>query len=266
MTVTSRRALLPIGVSFAAHAAIATALAVAGRAPEAPLDPAPLAAGETFELPAPDSVAVPLANASPSPEQGATGSQAIADPDAILPAPPPGRGRPAPRPTRAGRPSQGHAEPAKVEASGGPGSTAQYGAVGERSAGDLATAFTRGFPQAASADPAWRTAPLGAAGEADVVLTIDEGGRITSTQVLGSPSPALASGIRRTLALINGRQFVARGRVTRLHLSASVSADAIHDGLHGDVFAIGGSFAAGEGSGFFALAIGRRVDLRVRLR
>ena len=34
----------------------------------------------------------------------------------------------------------------------------------------LATAFTRGFPQAASGDPLWRDAPFGAAGEADVAL------------------------------------------------------------------------------------------------
>jgi hypothetical protein len=138
--------------------------------------------------------------------------------------------------------------------------------VGDRSASDLATAFTRGFPQAASADPAWRSASFGTAGEADVVLTLDESGHIEGTQVLGAPTPALSGGIRRTLALINGRTFVTRGRVTKLHVTAVVSADSVHDGLHGDVFAIGGSFAGGEGSAFFALAIGWRVDLRVRAR
>jgi hypothetical protein len=74
------------------------------------------------------------------------------------------------------------------------------------------------------------------------------------------------SAIRRTLALIKGRTFVAKGKITKLSLAAKVSADAVHDGLHGDVFAIGGSFAGGEGNAFFALAIGRRIDVRVRLR
>jgi hypothetical protein len=68
------------------------------------------------------------------------------------------------------------------------------------------------------------------------------------------------------LALIKGRPFVAKGKVTKLHLVAVVSADSVHDGLHGDVFAIGGSFAGAEGSAFFALAIGRRIDVRVRAK
>jgi hypothetical protein len=98
------------------------------------------------------------------------------------------------------------------------------------------------------------------------VLTLDESGHIEDTQIAGAPSAALSSAIRRTLALIKGRPFVARGKTTRLHLTASVSSDAVHDGLHGDVFAIGGSFAGGDGSAFFALAIGRRIDVHVRLR
>ena len=49
-------------------------------------------------------------------------------------------------------------------------------------------------------------------------------------------------------------------------MSGAISTDAVHDGLHGDVFAIGGSFAGAEGSAFFALAIGRRIDVRVRAK
>jgi hypothetical protein len=141
-----------------------------------------------------------------------------------------------------------------------------FGAVGDRSAGDLARAFTRDFPQAASGDPVWRTAPLGSAGEATVVLTLDDSGHIADVQVLGSPSSPLAQGIRRTMTLIRGRPFTARGKVTKLRLTATVSSDTVHDGLHGDVFAIGGSFNDPEGAAFFALNIGRRVDLRVRLQ
>jgi hypothetical protein len=234
--------------------------------PESKLDPAPQLAGETFELPAPETADVPLPNASPAPQ-----TVAASDPDPSGDAParphPPSRGRSAPRPSHPGRPSGGRAEPGAADGDTGSATAAAlYGAVGERSAADLATAFTRGFPQAASADPLWRAAPLGTAGEVDVVLTLDDDGHIADMQIVGAPGAALSSGIRRTLALIKGRPFVAKGKVTKLHLVANVASDAVHDGLHGDVFAIGNSFAGGEGSAFFALAIGRRIDVRVRVK
>jgi len=149
----------------------------------------------------------------------------------------------------------------KEESTGGSGIV--FGAIGERASVDLATAFTRGFPQAASADPVWATAPYGAAGEATVVLEIDESGALVDSRIEGAPSPALRQGLLRTLALIHARSFTARRLVTRLRVTAHVSPDEVHDGLHGDVFAIGGSFAAAEGRAFFALAIGRRIDLSV---
>ncbi|MEO6419365.1 MAG: hypothetical protein ABIP39_08175, partial [Polyangiaceae bacterium] len=57
--------------------------------------------------------------------------------------------------------------------------------------------------------------------------------------------------------------FTARAAVTVLHVGATVSPDVVHDGLHGDVFAIGGSFEGRQGNAFFALAAGRRIDLVV---
>ena len=259
--------VVTLAVSLGVHVAVAAALLVPSVRPQSPVDPAPQLAGETFELPAPETAEVPLANASPSPESVSAPAPPD-DGDAPARPSPPVRGKRATRPSHPGRPSSGRADPGPAD--GAPQSTgtepALYGAVGERSAADLATAFTRGFPQAASADPVWRSAPLGSAGEANVVLTLDESGHIESTQILGSPSPALASAIRRTLALIKGRPFVAKGKVTKLHLVAAVSADSVHDGLHGDVFAIGGSFSGVEGSAFFALAIGRRIDVRVRAK
>jgi hypothetical protein len=149
-----------------------------------------------------------------------------------------------------------------VSTAGARGGTV-FGAIRERASVDLATAFTRGFPQAASADPVWATAPYGPAGEATVVLEIDASGALVDARVDGTPGPAMRRGLDRTLALIRARTFTARQAVTRLHVSARVSPDEVHDGLHGDVFAIGGSFAAAEGQAFFALAIGRRIDLRV---
>lgn len=260
--------LVTLGVSVAAHVAVAAAFVVPRLLAPLPPDPAPQTAGETFELPAPETVEVPLANAAPSPDTLAEPAPPGEDDGAAEARPsPPARGRRAERPSHAGRPSAGRAEPGAAEPSpGGSGAGELYGAVGERSAADLATAFTRGFPQAASADPAWRSAPLGSAGEAVVALTLDEAGHIQDVNVTGTPSAALASGIRRTVALVKGRPFVAKGKITRLHLAATVGADSVHDGLHGDVFAIGGSFAGGEGNAFFALAIGRRIDVRVRAR
>jgi outer membrane biosynthesis protein TonB len=252
-----------LGVSLVAHGAVALLVLVPRGAmppPPAAADPAPELAGETFELPAPESLDTPLANASPSPDTNAPPAP-VEFPDAPARPKPPERAKAASRPSHQARPSGGHAPPGSTDgAPGASGSTATFGAVGDRSAADLTRAFTRGFPQAASGDPVWRSVPFGAAGEATLVLTLDDAGRITDVQVVGSPSPALAQGIKRTMALIKGRPFTARGKVTRLRLSATVIPNTIPDGLHGDVFAIGAS----ADESFFALSIGRRVELRVR--
>lgn len=248
---------LTTALSFGAHLAIAAAFLVPRAA--APADPGPQLAGETFELPAPESPGGEVASTAGSPGEAAAAAAGSAPGDGDAPA----------RPARAVRKSAAHRDGesgARDSAAGSTGSSERYGATGDRSAGDLATAFTRGFPQAASADPAWKSAPLGPAGSADVVLTLSDTGHIESTDIQGAPPAALASGIRRTLALIKMRPFVARGKTTRLHITASIASDAVHDGLHGDVFAIGGSFAGAEGSAFFALAIGRRIDLRIHQR
>lgn len=253
--------VITLALSLGAHLAVLTALWAPAVLPEPALDPAPQLAGETFELPAPETAEAPPEAAWTPPERASAPADEEDAPTRAEPSVPRER---AARPVRPPRASAGGG----LGQEGGPGTAgaALYGAVGERSATDLATAFTRGFPQAASADPVWRAAPLGSAGHAEVVLTLGEAGYIESADVLGAPSPALASAVRRTLALIKGRPFVAKGKVTKLHLVADVSADAVHDALHGNVFAIGGSFAGSEGSAFFALAIGRRIDLRVRVR
>jgi len=148
---------------------------------------------------------------------------------------------------------------------------ALFGAVGVRFASDLATTFTRAFPQAASADPVWTETPFGAASTAEVMLFLDDEGHLSRTVVTGSPSTALRRGIDRTLALLGtGRAFTAHGNVTRIRLTSRVSRDDVHDGLHGDVFALsGGSFSGDVGSAFFALppsaGPGRRIDVELRL-
>jgi hypothetical protein len=146
---------------------------------------------------------------------------------------------------------------------------AVFGAVGVRFATDLATTFTRAFPQAASADSLWASASFGDAGSADVTLVLDEEGHLTSHTIGGSPSSALRRGIERTLALLRPRAFTARGAVTKLRVTARVARNDVHDGLHGDVFALsGGSFSGNVGTAFFALPApdaGRRIDVELRL-
>lgn len=260
-----RRALaLTLALSAGVHTAALVALVAprfsrgetSTRAPEeAPSADAPEPAakglsGETFELPAPD-LADPVLG----------GARAVAPPDPPPEGPEPAKRPPSPPPPRA--PARPTAE-AHGQGTAGESRSAPYGAVGDRTATDLATAFTRGFPQAASADPIWQTTPLGPAGAVVLRVTIDEEGRLLGADVEGAAPPALAAGIRRTVALLRARRFTSRAPVTRLALEAAVTPDTVHDGLHGDVFAIGGSFAGAEGHAFFALATGRRIDLRVR--
>ena len=158
--------------------------------------------------------------------------------------------------------SSSHATKSAESSSGGTSRDQVFGAQGDRAAVDLATAFTRTFPQVASADTAWSRAPLGSAGALDVVIAIDEQGNVVSAGVTGG-SPTLRGSVERTLMLLRHRTFTAHARVTTLHVAGEISRDTVHDGLHGDVFAVGGSFTSGEGDGFFALAIGRRIDVHV---
>jgi hypothetical protein len=159
-----------------------------------------------------------------------------------------------------------HGSPGKTAKSGNEEPEQVFGADGDRSATDLATTFTRAFPQTASADASWAAAPMGANGAVDVVLTIDDDGNLIASDVRGAATPALRRGVERTIVLLKHRVFTAHARVTTLHVSAVVSPDSVHDGLHGDVFALGGSFSEAEGDAFFALAIGRRIDVKITSR
>ena len=259
-----------LGFSLALHGAVATLFVLRG-APVPPpsaepppaIDPAPAMAGETFMLPAPETTETPLANAAPSPDTNA----APAPPEGDAPArpTPPSNAKSAARPSHRGRPSAGHAPSGADEStSASSGSTALYGAVGDRSAADLSGSFVRALSHTASADAAWRSVPFGSAGEATLTVTLDDAGHLVDSQITGSHSAALANAIRGTMTLIKARPFVAKGKTTKLKITANVTPHTVPDGLHGDVFAVGGSFAQSEGSAFFALAIGRRVDFHIR--
>jgi hypothetical protein len=176
----------------------------------------------------------------------------------------------APESTAAGHPPNAPASMAS-RSSSGESRVARplFGAVGVPFAANLSATFTRALPQASSADPAWVRAQFGAAGWADVTIILDETGHVVSRAVSGSPSPALRSSIERTLSLLDQRVFTAQQSLTRLRVTARVTRDDVHDGLHGDVFALsGGSFDGDSGSAFFALPAergpGRRIDAVVR--
>jgi len=257
------RAAVVISLSIGFHVAVAAALLVRHVPSDAPGDPAPAFAGETFELPAPDTQLAPLANASPATDE--VGEEAPSESaDAPARTKPPKTGKRTARPSNAGRPSAGRTATGEGESEGTASTGLTFGATGDRSATDLLTAFTHGFGQAASADPLWRSAPLGSAGDATITITLGDDGHVESEQISGNPTPALASGIRRTMALVRGRPFVAKGKVTKLHITAVVENGAVHDATGSDVFALGKSVTGGEGHSWFSLSIGRKIELRVR--
>jgi hypothetical protein len=228
--------------------------------------------GETPATRAFDPVSQPLAGETLDVEPSPADLDDFEDPAA---SPPPGVAATA-RPTSLQAPMPAAARPSFASSPGSasaasPPHTPPFGAVGVRFASDLATTFTRAFPQAASADPIWSTVSFGSTSATEITLVLDEDGHLVRSTIGGSPSVALRRGIERTLALLGtGRAFTAHGAVTRMRITARVSRDEIHDGLHGDVFALsGGSFSGDVGTAFFALppagGAGRRIDVELRL-
>lgn len=216
-------------------------------------EPTPLA-GETLDV-------EPPAEAAPEPETEPVDE--LAARSAPLP-----ESRPREHPARSGGL---HASASAASVATAPSHPALFGAVGVPYAADSARSFTGAFPQIASADDSWDASPLGSAGAAEVTLVLDDTGHLNASSINGHPSPALRRGIERTLGLLGPRVFTARDAVTKLRLAARVSRDDVHDGLHGDVFALsgsGGSFSGDFGTAFFARpgpSGGRRVDVEVRL-
>jgi hypothetical protein len=246
-------------LSASLHVGVFLAVRARGSHPAAPaFDPASQTlAGETLDVEPPGEE--PGTEASETPEIAA----------ATTPPPTPGATISPRLRSPSGRLLGGPPDSASAPAAGGARAT-RFGAVGVRYATDLATTFTRAFPQAASADALWETVPFGSAGVADVMLSLDDAGHLAGSAISGSPSPALRRGIERTLALLGSRAFTARGATTRLRVVARVGRDDVHDGLHGEVFALsGGSFSGDLGAAFFALPAsagpGRRIDVELRL-
>lgn len=137
-----------------------------------------------------------------------------------------------------------------------------FGAMGDRTATSIIVAVARGFPQAASTDPIWRTAAFGDAGEATLEVELEADGSLARWSLGPGASPALRQAMVRTMALVSGHAFVARGAVTKLRLAARVSADAVRDGTDA-VYALHSEHEGDRASAFFSLSSGRRVDLTI---
>lgn len=220
-------------------------------APEIDLEaPLPAIEGDTF------ATASPTEGPGPGPAERADPAPSPAPAPKTAPAPVAAHATPRPSPRPPATASGAATEPAREPV--------LFGAAGERGAADLATTFARAIPQAASADPAWHTAPFGDAGTAVVVFELDASGALVRADVGGAPGPALRRGIERTLALVRGRAFHAPGPVVRVRVTGRVSPDAVHDESNAAVFALGASYVGGAGNAFFSLSSGRRVDLDVR--
>jgi hypothetical protein len=223
-------------VSFAVHAAAVGAVLrpLVPEPREIEIDPVPALAGETFEVPSyPATPTATAAAAAPAIETSAPRPEVDA------------------RRTGTGQRGPSSASLAPI----------RYGAVGERGTTDIVVAFGRAIAQVASADPEWITASFGDTGAAGVTLTIDDAGALVHAVVGGETSPQLRRAVERTIAFIKGRTFTASAPEVHLRVRARVSPDVVHDGLHGDVFALG---ASSDGhTAFFALSVGRRVDFDV---
>lgn len=251
-----------LGLSLLAHAATFTAVVRGNRAATAVEDAQPASpslTGDTLEFPGLEAVEESTVDLDldTEPTPVARLAAASADDTGARPRMPPPRARSkivlfgAPNASASTDPSP----PERAE-------PARFGAVGERGSVDLATAFTRGFPQPASADPVWTKAPFGSAGTIEVILSLDESGHLVEARLEPGGTPALRQALIHTIALVRGRTFTARKATTRLRVSAIVTADAVrNDSKSGDVYALGASYAKSSGTAFFSLAVGRRIDV-----
>ncbi len=129
---------------------------------------------------------------------------------------------------------------------------ALYGAVGDRTAGDLVTTFKRVFPIAVSSDPLWEGVPVGFYAEGNVTFTLADDGTLGRTTASASAAPAFRAAVARTGTLLKHRLFTARGATTHLHMVVRVTDKVVYHGA----FAI-------DSSGSFELPSGRRVTVSI---
>ena len=238
---------------------IATDVEPAADPPPSPASPPP--APSTRALPpAPSPRVLPPAAALAPPPVAARPARAAAALDgAPAPSSPALASGPAgaATPRRAARPPD---EPAAARSS-------SFGADGAPGVRSLARAFTRAIAPANQADPVWSSLAPGAAGSVDVSLALDEDGHLEASRATSDVTPALASLVRRTFALLRGGTYAARGGPTgamKLRLTVRIRDVPAVNTPGGDV-ELDWTFDAGRGRASFLRDGGRRVDVTVEL-
>jgi len=131
----------------------------------------------------------------------------------------------------------------------------QYGAVGDRSAGDLVQTFKRVFPIAASSDPSWDQVPVGFFADGDVTFVLGEDGSLEHATASASSAAAFRTAIGRTTTLMKHRLFTAASPTTHLHMVLRVTSQLVNHGA----FTI-------DAAGSFELPSGRHVSVTIAER
>lgn len=181
-----------------------------------------------------------------------------------------------PRPSAGAAPDLAHAMAAAAD---GHDAThgGQFGAAGVLpGVRDLAKAFTRALPRAASGDPLWSKLPLGPAGGFHLVIQIDDQRHLASAKPDEKTlSPVLQHLLARTLLMLQAGQFaldqrnVASG-AEKLHVELDVSMRAPSDQINvepTDTIELGFKPPTHDkpGRGYFTLASGRHVEAKVTI-
>jgi hypothetical protein len=240
------------GVSLVAHAAIFAGMAIrrearTGDSASASTTTGASAAigGDTFDVPELEDVPAsePASEESPPIEIDDPTSGVATSTAGSSPAP-----ASAPR-ARAARRTNAPAPPPP------PPDPATYGALGDRSAGDLIATFKRVFPIAASSDPLWNHVPVGFYADGDVTFTLAPDGSLTTATASAAAAPAFRAAIARTTTLLRHRLFTAQGATTRLHMIVRVTDKLVNHGA----FTI-------DAAGSFELPSGRHVSVSITVR
>ena len=129
---------------------------------------------------------------------------------------------------------------------------------------DLGRAFTRAIPVASQADPIWSRLPAGDGGKIEVLIRVDDSGRIGGFEPTHRDPPKhLVDLVKRTVAYLEVGTFALRGQVGAgaevLALSARLTDEAASD----DELEF--KFDGKRGKASFRQASGRRVDIDVRV-
>ena len=243
---------LVVEVEAAEEAPSGGAPAVITPAAAAPAPIAPAAESPPVEL-APTGIAAPPSIPRPPRPPKAPAAAPAAD----------DRPRP-PRPAKAQAGSSG-AAPASSAATSAP--TGTFGSEGATGVRDLARAFTRAISPANQADSTWSELPTGPAGTVELTLSLDADGHLESVRPAPSTPAHLAKLVTRTLALLRGGTYAARGASATVTLRLSVDVrDVAVAPVEGGTIELAWGFDAGVGHASFVRSGGRRVDITVRAK